>query len=101
MLLKATVRFSRDSFLLPHSSIQMRKIILSISGQKLFLQERQTWLSKLNNFSVRYFLYRLQNAITFGSLEKTDAGRDRGQEKGTTEDEMTGWHHRLNGCEFE
>ena len=28
------------------------------------------------------------------SLEKTDAGRDWGQEeKGMTEDEMTGWHH--------
>ena len=36
------------------------------------------------------------------SLEKTDAGRDWGQEeKGTTEDEMAGWHHQLNGCEFE
>ena len=31
-----------------------------------------------------------------------DAGRDWGQEeKGTTEDEMTGWHHRLHGHEFE
>ena len=28
------------------------------------------------------------------SLEKTDAGRDWGQEeKGTTEDVMAGWHH--------
>ena len=28
------------------------------------------------------------------SLEKTDAGRDWGQEeKGTTEDDMAGWHH--------
>ena len=28
------------------------------------------------------------------SLEKTDGGRDWGQEeKGTTEDEMAGWHH--------
>ena len=28
------------------------------------------------------------------SLEKTDAGRDWGQEeKGMTEDEMVGWHH--------
>ena len=28
------------------------------------------------------------------SLEKTDAGRDSGQEeKGMTEDEMAGWHH--------
>ena len=36
------------------------------------------------------------------SLEKTDAGRDCGQEeKGTTEDEMAGWHHRLDGREFE
>ena len=31
-----------------------------------------------------------------------DAGKDWGQEeKGTTEDEMAGWHHRLNGDEFE
>ena len=30
-----------------------------------------------------------------------DAGRDWGQEeKGTTQDEMAGWHHRLDGCEF-
>ena len=36
------------------------------------------------------------------SLEKTDAGRDWGQEeKGTTEDEMPGWHHRLDEHEFE
>ena len=36
------------------------------------------------------------------SLEKTDAGRDWGQEeKGTTEDEMAGGHHRLDGHEFE
>ena len=32
----------------------------------------------------------------------SDAGRDWGQEeKGTTEDEMAGWHHRLHGSEFE
>ena len=36
------------------------------------------------------------------SLEKTDAGKNWGQEeKGTTEDEMAGWHHWLDGCEFE
>ena len=36
------------------------------------------------------------------SLEKIDAGRDWGQEeKGTTEDEMAGWHHRLDGRESE
>ena len=35
-------------------------------------------------------------------LEKTDAGKDWGQEeKGMTEDEMAGWHHWLDGHEFE
>ena len=38
------------------------------------------------------------------SLEDSDAGRDWGQEekeKGMTEDEMAGWHHRLHGHESE
>ena len=31
-----------------------------------------------------------------------DDGKDRKQEeKGSTEDEMVGWHHRLDGHEFE
>ena len=30
-----------------------------------------------------------------------DAGKDWRQEKGTTEDEMVGWHHQVNGHEFE
>ena len=36
------------------------------------------------------------------SLEDPDAGKDRRQEeKGTTEDEMVGWRHQLDGHEFE
>ena len=36
------------------------------------------------------------------SLEKTDAWRDWGQEeKGTTEDELGGWHHRLDEHGFD
>ena len=36
------------------------------------------------------------------SLEESDAGRDWGQEeKGTTKDEMAGWHHGLDGRESE
>ena len=35
-------------------------------------------------------------------VKDPDAGKDWGQEeKGTTEDEIVGWHHRLNGHEFE
>ena len=48
---------------------------------------------------VQYFGHLLQRA---DSLEKTHAGRDWGQEeKGMTENEMAGWHHRLDGGEFE
>ena len=34
------------------------------------------------------------------SFEDSDAGRDWGQGKGTTEDEMVGWHQQLDGHEF-
>ena len=35
-------------------------------------------------------------------IGRTDTEKDwRMKEKGTTEDEMAGWHHRLNGREFE
>ena len=30
-----------------------------------------------------------------------DGGKDWREEKGTTEDEMIGWHHQLDGHEFE
>ena len=40
---------------------------------------------------LQYFGHLMQRV---DSLEKTDAGRDWGQEKkGTTEDEMAGWYH--------
>ena len=40
---------------------------------------------------LEYFGHLMQRV---DSLEKTDAGREWGQEeKGTTEDEMAGWHH--------
>ena len=35
------------------------------------------------------------------SGKDSDAGRDWGQEKGTTKDEMAGWHHGLDGRESE
>ena len=37
-----------------------------------------------------------------GKIEGEENGEKKGQEeKGTTEDEMVGWHHRLDGHEFE
>ena len=47
---------------------------------------------------LQYFGHLMRRA---DSLEDSDAGRDWGQEKGMTEDEMAGWHHRLDGRESE
>ena len=71
---------------------------------------RVPWTAKISNQSIlkeinpgtplegmmlklklQYFGHLMQRV---DSLEKTDAGRDWGQEeKGTTEDEMAGWYH--------
>ena len=47
---------------------------------------------------LQYFGHLMRRTESF---EKTDAGKDSGpEEKGTTEDEMVGWHHQLNGHGF-
>ena len=56
----------------------------------------ETMMLKLK---VQYFGHLMRRVDSF---EKTDAGRDWGQEeKGMTEDEMAGWHHGLDGRESE
>ena len=48
---------------------------------------------------LQYFAHLMQRA---NSLEKTVMlGKTEDEEKGTAEDEMVGWHHRLNEHEFE
>ena len=48
---------------------------------------------------LQYFGYLMRRV---DSLQKTDTGMDWGQEKKRmTQDEMAGWHHRLDGREFE
>ena len=47
---------------------------------------------------LQYFDHLMRRVDT---LEKTDAGRDWGQEeKVMTQVEMAGWHHRLDAHEF-
>ena len=46
---------------------------------------------------LQYFGHLMQRA---DSLEKI-LMLGKTEEKGTTEDEMVGWHHRFNGHEFE
>ena len=48
---------------------------------------------------LHYFGHLRWTADSWGKLP--DAGKDWGhEEKGTTEDEMVGWHHRLDAHEF-
>ena len=49
---------------------------------------------------LQYFGHLIRGVDPLG--KDSDPGRDWGQEeKGMTEDEMAGWHHQLNGHEFE
>ena len=52
------------------------------------------------NLKLQYFSHVMRRAVSF---EKTlILGKIEGQEKkGTTEDEMDAWPHRLNGHEFQ
>ena len=47
---------------------------------------------------LQYFSHLMQRA-DIG--KDPDPGKDGRQEKRVTEDEMVGWHHRLNGLDFE
>ena len=75
-------------------------------------KSNQSIVKKINpEYSLEGLALRLQytdqalwSIVTKSRLigKDPDAGKDRGQEeKGTTEDEMVGWHHQLNGHEFE
>ena len=80
MTVPSTARRSNQSIL--------KKISLEYSLEGLMLK-----------LKLQHFGHLIQRA---DSLENPDAGKDRGQEeKGTTEDETVGWHHRLSshGCE--
>ena len=57
----------------------------------------------MNNYLPTHNTQSTRLSIKISIIGKdSDAGRDWGQEeKGMTEDEMAGWHHRLDGREFE
>ena len=67
----------------------------------------RNWIQKMK-WKIQYLIRKLKLQC-FGHLiqsqligKDSDAGKDWGQEeKWVTEDEMVGWHHWLNGYEFE
>ena len=58
---------------------------------------------RMLKLKLQYFGHLMRRAeLSLFIGKDSDAGRNWGQEeKGTTEDEMAGWHHRLDGHEFE
>ena len=79
---------------------------------RVLLTARKSNQSILKEINPEYSLERLMLTLKlqhFGHLlqkswltgKDPDAGKGWGQEKGTTEDKMVGWHHWLNGHEFE
>ena len=71
---------------------------------------RRSNQSILKEISPKYSLHGLMlklklwppDAKNWVTGKDPDAGKDwRWEEKGVTEDEMVGWHHQLNGHEFE
>ena len=68
------------------------------SNQSILKEISPSLEGMLLKLTLQYFGHRMRRV---DSLEKT-LKRDWGQEeKGMTEDEMAGWHHRLDGCESE
>ena len=78
MVLEKTLESPLDCKEIQSSILKEISPVISLEGMMLKLK-------------LQYFGHLMQRV---DSLEKTDAGRNWGQEeKGTTEDEMAGWHH--------
>ena len=99
-----------DAIVLPSPECQTVGIIQSEALSDWFLSPGDMCLSFLHVFSWLNSLFLLWHWVVLWPPhakswligKDSDAGRDWGQEeKGTTEDEMAGWHHWLDGCEFE
>ena len=61
----------------------------------------QSWIF-IGRTDTEATILQLPDAKNWFIWKDPDAGKDwRQEEKGTTEDEMVGWHHWLDGCGFE
>ena len=68
--------------------------------QQSILKEISPELEELMlKLKLQYFGHLMQRADSFAKTLMM--GKLKAGEKETTEDEMVGWHHQLNGHEFE
>ena len=77
--------------------------------RKIYVRSNQSILKEISpgcsleglmlKLKLQYFGHLMRKSWLIG--KDSDAGRDwRQEKKGMTEDEMAGWHHRLDGHEF-
>ena len=96
---------SRDSVSLTQSGIQLGTLEspLDCKIKPVNPKENQSWIfmeGLMLKLKFQCFGHLMLRERLTG--KDPDAGKDwRQEEKGTTEDEMVGWHHRLNEHEFE
>ena len=110
---------SRQGYGFSSSHVWMWKLDQSIDAFELQCWRRLlrvTWTAKRSNQSILKEIspgcsleglmlklklqYLPPDAKSWLIWKDPDAGKDWGQEKGTTEDEMIGWHYRLDGHQF-
>ena len=88
--------------------ITLKKLKIELRSNPQFYFWVLIWRNKLIQIDFGRTVAKAETPILWPPHAKSwligkdsDAGRDWGQEeKGTTEDEMAGWHHRLDGHEF-
>ena len=91
-------RVGRELFLF-YFTFLIKKISQAFNQSILKINPGISLEGMMLKLKLQYFGHLMRRV---DSLEKTDAGRGWGQEeKGMTEDEMAGWHHRLDGHESE
>ena len=66
--------------------------------QPVYSKGDQPWVS-FGRTDAKAPILWLPDAKSWCIGKDPDVGKDRIEEKGTTEDEMSGWHHRLDGHE--
>ena len=88
-----TVVLEKTLYRVPGTASSNQSILMEISPE--YSLEGLMWKLKLE-----YFGYLMRRTNSLG--KDTDVGKYWRQErKGTTEDEMVGWHHKLDGHESE
>ena len=92
-----------------HSSLMVSDVFIHVVIIQLHFNMVVSWVLccvsvyTMIHYYIR-FITSLSTPLSLNWLtgKDPDAGRDWGQEgKGKTEDKMVGWHHQLNGHEFE